>query len=55
MEEDFKPCPFCGDTDIGGYWNDDNEYEIGCYVCNIKATGQTISEAEKTWNKRVKP
>ena len=51
--DDLKACPFCGDKDINGYWNDDNEFEVGCSSCNIKATGQTITEAEKAWNNRI--
>ncbi len=52
MNEGLKPCPFCGNTVIDGLWNDDNEYQVGCFECNISTTGQTVDEAEETWNKR---
>ena len=51
--EELKQCPFCGNTDICGFWNDDNEYEVGCHDCCIRVSGQTIAEAEESWNKRT--
>ncbi len=52
--KDLKPCPFCGNKDIDGFWTDKIEYEVGCSLCYVRIQGRNISEAEKAWNTRVK-
>ena len=61
MNDDLKPCPFCGGTNIHvEYEQDDFGNETGsyilCYDCLASFFQQEACDAEdnvKAWNRRV--
>lgn len=53
----LKPCPFCGGkADTGHHKSrnkDDEYYLVMCVHCFARTVGETIEEAEDTWNTRA--
>lgn len=60
IEDDIKPCPFCGSKDIDCFDTDfgvaDNPfvYIVQCENCNanIYAKSRALEDAIELWNKR---
>lgn len=54
---DFKPCPFCGGTDIHIVENGPDGFSITCKDCNAWVDNifedMTEEQAIELWNKRV--
>jgi len=50
MTDDYKPCPFCGSTDLvdGSWYIDDDEVDaVECDACKAGAPASV-------WNERAK-
>lgn len=63
-ERDFKPCPFCGGTDIrcanhgkisrDPFHREDNVWSMCCYSCGATVANRYRRELLlETWNRRV--
>lgn len=54
MNEELKPCPFCGDIPIQdtkvGSWI---RYTIDCHNCGLTMWSLTEEDVIKTWNTRI--
>ncbi len=58
MTETLKPCPFCGDDDIGIWYDDENfdGYQIYCESCgSMSKCYDTPEEAREAWNRSELP
>lgn len=55
-EEELKPCPFCGHTDIRARKNNAKDVcYIFCNGCGCSTGGDVVRDmAIETWNRRVK-
>jgi len=57
MENELKPCPFCGNIDPLVVMDDETEtlFGICCFKCEaaIKAVFVERKDAEDAWNRRV--
>lgn len=52
MNEELKPCPFCGGKNVR-IWDISTPY-VQCYDCLAStACGNTQEEAIKYWNRRT--
>lgn len=57
MEEQLKPCPFCGSKDVKINYLEDENYEVVCNGCQKGIYFQTNSKekAIDIFNQRAKP
>lgn len=57
MNEELKPCPFCGSKYVYVHTEDDIFYcecdNSDCYVSFCDNSCDTLDEAIEQWNKRV--
>lgn len=64
-EEELKPCPFCGNTNLYYYYYDSDDRGnpldpcVRCDKCEIifkfrHGAGCDLDDIMKTWNRRVK-
>ena len=56
MKEEYKPCPFCGSTNIAKVLLPGFMWIVGCNDCGCR-TSEHIrsSEAVRSWNTRPDP
>ena len=55
MENELKPCPFCGSKYIGIIIPIEKEYQVQCGDCYASASvEQTNKKAISVWNRRIK-
>lgn len=58
MNNNLKPCPFCGAEAYMWSWNYGTAIQCSKFNCDthlIQVRGQTSAEAIERWNARVKP
>lgn len=52
MENELKPCPFCGGTNLTMV-SCEGEHYAGCFTCHTCGPGGTSrEEAIEAWNRR---
>ena len=60
MNEELKPCPFCGSDEIRvnkGFIrlnHDIDGYQVECYNCHSVGWHESEERAIKSWNRRVR-
>lgn len=56
MENELKPCPFCGSKDVASYFYDryfeHARHKVCCAGCSAQFYRGTQKEAEEAWNRR---
>jgi Lar family restriction alleviation protein len=60
MDDEIKPCPFCGGEAEFSYtpWDDDEQVGddgtgwVVCQSCNVQIYGHTREDAIEKWNTR---
>lgn len=64
MEQELKPCPFCGGKpymetfnykDQEEEWVETGDYSAGCTNCEVYATPGPLKLMVEKWNNRVAP
>lgn len=61
MEQELKPCPFCGGNNLGFSEIFDETEVVHCHSCNAEGPfwggndSQSKQEATDKWNTRVTP
>lgn len=53
MNEELKPCPFCGSQDVESTFMGHGALAVLCYECEAEGPpADTLEESIAAWNKR---
>ena len=56
MNKQYKPCPFCGSTNVTKVLMPGFTWIVGCNECGCRTSEHLRSiDAENSWNNRVEP